>query len=139
MKTMDWLAVGEVSAERDDNLVHYFYDAGISNKLVTNKRQFLLLGRKGAGKSALFEYLKAKPEGLFEDQTIVIPLSLTSYNWNAHFLLADPQKGASAAQRDSWRFVIAVESIRALSLKHGASVSPTKVFWILNYIEFTRV
>jgi hypothetical protein len=114
MNVLDWIGVGEVSAERDENLVHYFFDAGVSQKILSNKKQFLLLGRKGAGKSALFEFLKAKPESLFDNKSLVIPLSLASYNWNAHFLLADPQKGVSAAQRDSWRFVVAIETIRAL-------------------------
>jgi hypothetical protein len=41
MNTLDWVEVGEVSAERDDNLIHYFYDVGISQKVVSNKKQFL--------------------------------------------------------------------------------------------------
>lgn len=33
----DWIGVGEVSAERDQNLQNYFYDAGVSSSLVANK------------------------------------------------------------------------------------------------------
>lgn len=114
MNTLDWIDVGPVSAERDENLKHYFYDAGISTKIMKNPRQFLLLGRKGAGKTALFRHLETRPSKLFGEKDLVVSMSLNSYSWRAHSLLANEQKGTSTSQRDSWRFVIAIESIRAL-------------------------
>jgi hypothetical protein len=53
----DWIDVGEVSAERDLFLKDYFYDNGVSSSIVNNNKQYLLLGRKGAGKTAVFIHL----------------------------------------------------------------------------------
>lgn len=109
----DWIDVGEVSAERDLNLTHYFFDAGVSAELVKNKKQYLLLGRKGAGKTAVFLHLLQKPPAIFKDSDIVIGMSLQSYNWQAHQLLCNQLRSGGFQHRDSWRFVLCVESIRA--------------------------
>ncbi len=114
MHILDWISVGQVAAERDDNLGNYFYDAGVSKKVVENPRQFLLLGRKGAGKTAVFRHIEQRPPHLFGVNDCLVPLSLVNYSWKAHALLRNDEKAPTASQRDSWRFVIAVESIRAL-------------------------
>ncbi|MGF6481995.1 hypothetical protein [Paraburkholderia sp. JPY419] len=88
----DWIDVGEVSAERDQNLRHYFYDNGVSKQLVGNNKQYLLLGRKGAGKTAVFSHLASSPATIFASTDVIVPLSLQSYNWQAHNLLSDNQK-----------------------------------------------
>jgi hypothetical protein len=111
---VDWVSVGEVSAERDSNLSKYFFDAGVSKAIIESSKQYLLLGRKGAGKTAVFLHLASKPENLFKKDDLVVPLSLQSYNWQAHELLADRQKAGGYQHRDSWRFVLYVESIRAI-------------------------
>lgn len=111
---LDWLNVGEVSAERDKNLAHYFYDAGVSKEIIDNPKQYLLLGRKGAGKTAVFLHLTRKPKELFGENDIVVGLSLQSYNWQAHQLLIDSQKEGGFQHRDSWRFVLSIESIKAV-------------------------
>ena len=110
----DWVSVGEVSAERDSNLSNYFFDAGVSKSIIDSSKQYLLLGRKGAGKTAVFLHLASKPNNLFKNNDLIIPLSLQSYNWQAHELLADRQKAGGYQHRDSWRFVLYVESIRAI-------------------------
>ena len=38
-------------------LKDYFYDNGVSSSVVNNNKQYLLLGRKGAGKTAVFMHL----------------------------------------------------------------------------------
>jgi hypothetical protein len=115
MSTLDWLNVGPVSAERDSELNKYFYDAGVSGKLVGDPTRFLMLGRKGAGKTAVFLHMKQRPAGLFKDTDVVIALSTTEYNWRAHAALADINKTGGSQFRDSWRFVICVEAIRHFS------------------------
>jgi hypothetical protein len=111
---LDWIDVGTVSAERDPYLANYFYDGGAAQSVVESGRHFLILGRKGAGKTAVFEFLKTKPDTVFKSTDLLVPLSLVDYSWNAHALLAKPEKTASMVQRDSWRFVFAVETIRQL-------------------------
>jgi hypothetical protein len=115
LATLDWLSVGQVSAERDPNLQHYFYDAGVSGSLVADPTRFLMLGRKGAGKTAVFLHMKQRPEGLFNKTDLVVPLSTTEYNWRAHAALGDLNKTGGSQYRDSWRFVMTVEAIRAFS------------------------
>ncbi|MDG0876236.1 hypothetical protein L5D93_29020 [Paenibacillus thiaminolyticus] len=73
-----------------------------------------MLGRKGAGKTAVFLHLSRKPD-IFNENDIVLSLSLTNYSWNAHGLLKRDEKADSLSYRDSWRFVILVEVISALS------------------------
>lgn len=124
---LSWFDVGPVSAERDKNLIHYFYDGGVTKSVIGDNKRFLILGRKGAGKTAVFEYLKTKPTAIFSDRDCVIPLSLVDYNWNAHALLARTEKASSMTQRDSWRLVIAIEAIRAiaeLNKKEKRELSP---------------
>ena len=114
MSILDWIDVGQVAAERDDNLSNYFYDAGLSRRVIGDPRQFLLLGRKGAGKTAVFRHLQQRPTGLFDENDNLVALSFVNYSWKAHALLANAEKAPTASQRDSWRFVIAVECVRAL-------------------------
>ncbi|MBD9514239.1 P-loop ATPase, Sll1717 family [Pseudomonas sp. PDM22] len=119
MGVLNWLSkVGEVAAENDLNLHHYFYDAGISREIVVSDRMYLMLGRKGAGKTAVYKHLTDPNCDLFtKSSDIVIPLSLSSYSWNAHALLANREKAAGFEQKDSWRFILSVEVIKAFSEK----------------------
>ncbi|MFD1774592.1 P-loop ATPase, Sll1717 family [Paenibacillus rhizophilus] len=114
MPILDWIDIGKVAAERDEELQNYFYDAGISKQIVDNPNIFLMLGRKGAGKTAVFLHLSRKPD-IFNENDIVLSLSLTNYSWNAHGLLKRDEKADSLSYRDSWRFVILVESLNGLS------------------------
>lgn len=134
---VDWLNVGEVSAERDNNLAAYFYDAGVSKDIIGNPKQYLLLGRKGAGKTAVFLHLTRKPNELFGEHDLVVGLSLQSYNWQAHQLLIDSQKEGGFQHRDSWRFVLCIESIKAVTShlqKHGYKI-PKNLQHAANILE----
>ncbi|HEX3913617.1 MAG TPA: hypothetical protein VHW71_08920 [Steroidobacteraceae bacterium] len=113
----DWIEVGEVSAERDPNLQHYFYDAGVSASIVSNPKEYLLLGRKGAGKTAVYLHLISRPSAVFKKADRIVGLSLQSYNWRAHHLLSNEQRSGGFQHRDSWRFVLCVEALRA-SIKY---------------------
>ena len=134
---LDWIDVGDVSAERDNNLSKYFYDAGVSKKIINNPKQYLLLGRKGAGKTAVFLHLSSRPDNLFGNDDLVVPLSLQSYNWQAHELLIDSQKEGGFQHRDSWRFVVCIESIKAVTnhLKSQRKPIPKSIKSALNVLE----
>lgn len=113
MGILSWIKVGEVAAENDRNLNSYFFDTGISRELVDSERMYLMLGRKGAGKTAVYQHLINPSCTLFKENDLIVPLSMSSYSWNAHALLANREKAAGFEQKDSWRFVLAVESISA--------------------------
>ncbi|MCW0458378.1 P-loop ATPase, Sll1717 family [Xanthomonas sacchari] len=124
MNNLDWLKVGDVSAERDQHLKDYFYDAGVSRSLVSNPKSYLLLGRKGAGKTAVFLHLISRPADVFSANDRVVGLSLQAYNWHGHRLLLDAQKDGGFQYRDSWRFVLALECLKAIKEYSAQSGEP---------------
>jgi hypothetical protein len=128
MSILDWIEFGKVSAERDDNLSAYFYDNGVLASAVQSPTGFLLLGRKGAGKTALFKYFEENRADFLEGDDILIPQSFEDYNWNVHAILADETKAASMVYKQSWKFVIYAEAIKALAAYYkGKGETPNKI------------
>ncbi len=115
MDILNWIEFGKVSAERDDNLSSYFYDNGVLQKVIDSPAGFLVLGRKGAGKTAPFKYLDEGRSEFLEATDILLPQSFEDYNWNVHAILADETKAASMVYKQSWKFVIYAEVIKALT------------------------
>lgn len=112
---IDWINFGTISAERDELLSKYFYDAGVLKSVLTSRSSFLVLGRKGAGKTAVFRYFSENPERFIREQdAIVVSLSLQDYSWAAHEALANPTKAPSLAYLQSWKFVIYVQAVAAI-------------------------
>jgi len=118
MNILDWINFGKVSAERDDLLVKYFYDNGVLKNVIESPSSFLVLGRKGAGKTAVFKYLAENKVAFISSNDILIPLSFEDYNWNIHSLLINPEKAESLSYKQSWKFVIIIESIKAINNWH---------------------
>ncbi len=108
-----WINFGKISAERDDNLSNYFFDNGVLDSIIASPTSFLILGRKGAGKTAVFKYLDKNRAKFVNSEDILIPLSFEDYSWNIHGLLVDSQKAESLAYKQSWRFVMLVEAVKA--------------------------
>ena len=113
MSILDWINFGKVSAERDDLLQHYFFDNGVLKGAIDSPSTFLFLGRKGAGKTAVFKHLCERRDAFIGKECLLIPLSFEDYNWNIHALLMDEGRAESLAYKQSWRFVILTECIRA--------------------------
>ena len=113
MDVLDWISFGKVSAERDENLDDYFFDNGTLRSLVDNRHEFLVLGRKGAGKTAVFRHFAARHAHYCQPGSSFVGLSLEDYNWNIHKLLANKSAAESLAYKQSWKFVILVEAIKA--------------------------
>lgn len=110
---LDWISFGKVSAERDDLLSKYFFDNGVLKSVTSSPSAFLVLGRKGAGKTAVFRCLAENHEQFIRESDILIPLSFEDYNWNIHSLLTNDNKAESLSYKQSWRFIILIESIKA--------------------------
>lgn len=117
MNVVDWIDVGKVAAEKDENLKNYFYDTGVSKVIVDSTQIYLMLGRKGAGKTAVFQHLATKPN-IFKPDDIVLSMSLNNYSWNAHALLKKGEKAESISYRDSWRFIILIEVIKGIATEY---------------------
>lgn len=110
---LSWINVGKLSAERDDQLSNYFYDNGVLSNVVESPSSFLVLGRKGAGKTAIFRYLTKNFKEFLVDNEILVSLSFEDYNWSIHSLLKNDHTAESLSYKQSWRFVILVEVIKA--------------------------
>lgn len=121
MSILDWVELGKLSAERDDLLSNYFYDNGVLASVINSPSSFLVLGRKGAGKTAVFRHLEKNRNSYLEAGDCLIPLSLEDYNWNVHSLLSNENKAPSLAYKQSWRFIILVEALGAITKWHKAS------------------
>jgi hypothetical protein len=115
MSLLDWVNFGKVSAERDDLLSRYFFDNGVVKAVVTSPSSFLVLGRKGAGKTAVFRYFTENPREFIGADDILVPLSFEDYNWSVHALLVNEAKAESMLYKQSWKFVIIVEAVKALT------------------------
>lgn len=115
MSILEWIDFGKVSAERDDLLSSYFFDNGVLKDVCDSPTSFLVLGRKGAGKTAIFRHLTENPRKFLGADDLLVPLSFEDYNWNIHALLTNENKADSMLYKQSWRFVVLVESIKAIS------------------------
>lgn len=113
----DWIEFGTVSAERDENLTNYFFENGVLQSVIENRYSFLVLGRKGAGKTAVFQHLRDNPRKYLGADDLSIHLSLQDYSWNVHKLLATDGSAPSLAYAQSWKYIIYLEAINALKRK----------------------
>ncbi|MEF7616971.1 hypothetical protein V4F39_23865 [Aquincola sp. MAHUQ-54] len=115
MNILEWIDFGKVSAERDDLLSQYFYDNQVLSSVISSPSSFLILGRKGAGKTAVFQFLRDNRGTILTNGEILIPLSFEDYNWSIHAILTNEAKAESLLYKQSWRFVILVECVKAYS------------------------
>jgi hypothetical protein len=58
MDVKSWLPEFKVAAESDDTLISYFLKTPYLTSVTTGAK-WLVLGRKGTGKTAIYEYLTA--------------------------------------------------------------------------------
>jgi hypothetical protein len=131
----EWLPEFEVSAETDTELQEYFVLTPELEKIV-NSKYWLLLGRKGTGKTAIYKYLeKSSPEKI--NRNIVISLNFKDYPWPAHKLYKESIAGELSAYQKSWRFLFFVKLIsRLVEIKEQRSESLSKdLKWAQKYIE----
>lgn len=131
----DWLPEFEVSAETDTELQEYFLLTPELEKII-NSKYWLLLGRKGTGKTAIYKYLeKADPTKIYNN--VVVSLNFKDYPWPAHKLYKESIAGELSAYQKSWRFIFFVKLIsRLIDIKEKNSESLSKELkWAKKYIE----
>lgn len=129
MNIIDWLNFGKVSAERDDLLKKYFYDNGVLKNVIESPSAFLILGRKGAGKTAVFKYLSENKDKYIKSNDVLVSLSFEDYNWNIHSLLSNSEKAESLSYKQSWKFIIIIEAIKAINdfYKQSGKMTPKHI------------
>lgn len=108
---------GDVAAE-DDAVLDYFLSTNAVDKIESNVA-FLVLGRKGTGKTAIVRYFT---EG--SQTSLSRSLNLRGYPWNVHANRIDLGASEIEAYVSSWRYLIAVE-LSSLVLSHHNSSRST--------------
>src|SRR2546428_4817806 len=98
---------GSIAAENDRNLREYFVTTPVFDALL-DQEKYLVLGRKGMGKTALYRGL----EDSRDPDTFVTGLVFSDYPWKLHDHALN--KNAAEAERhlNSWRFLALVELSR---------------------------
>lgn len=100
LRTLD--NFGNVAAE-DDAVLDYFLTTENVSEIEENKK-FLVLGRKGAGKTAIVRYF-TEASSPHSSRA----LNLKNYPWNVHASRIDRGASEIEAYVASWRYLIAVE------------------------------
>ncbi len=93
---------GDVAAE-DDAVLNYFLSTNAVDKIKKGE-SFLVLGRKGTGKTAIVRYFTEESQESFSKS-----LNLRGYPWNVHSSRIDHGASDIEAYVSSWRYLIAVE------------------------------
>jgi hypothetical protein len=121
---------GDVAAE-DDAVLEYFLSTNVVEQVSQNKTS-LVLGRKGAGKTAIVRYFTEGPESIRSKS-----LNLRNYPWNVHSQRIDRGASDIEAYVSSWRYLVAVELasllIEKFSYKGHSSFSKLTKFFEENY------
>ncbi|ALH78975.1 P-loop ATPase, Sll1717 family [Sphingopyxis macrogoltabida] len=107
MQFPDLRSIGQPSAEEDAVLEYFLTTDAV--RLVEENEIFLILGRKGSGKTALVKHF-TKEHGKNPYRR---PLNLRGYPWTLHSDLADNQVGEMEAYVASWRYLIAAQAASA--------------------------
>lgn len=102
MGILENIDFGRFDAEQDENILDYFIEIGATAEVLSGK--YMVIGRKGAGKTALFKYVSAK----LEDKGDVVKLDLEGYVFAAHNSLVQAGVPKAMAYTMSWRFAIAI-------------------------------
>lgn len=91
MDIRDWLPEFQVSAETNRDLQTYFFKLPAIKDIIES-RAWLVLGRKGTGKTAIYEHLRrGKPANLNGFYSVC--LNFSDYPWPAHQLYKDAMAG----------------------------------------------
>lgn len=105
------VSLGRLDAEQDENLLQYFLDTGSVDEVRAGR--FLVVGRKGSGKTAIFRHLAASLPGE------VVQMDLDRYVFQAHRKLLDGGVTPASAYTESWRAAIVIAMFAAIAPNLG--------------------
>lgn len=100
-------SIGQPSAEEDPVLEYFLTTDAV--RQVDENEIFLLLGRKGSGKTALVKHFTKN----HQKNPYRRPLNLRGYPWALHADLVDSHVGEMEAYAASWRYLIAAQAASA--------------------------
>lgn len=135
MDIKEWLPEFQISAETDTDLQTYFFQLPQILQIL-DSRQWLVLGRKGMGKTAIYEYLKVTPrQQLNGFHTICI--NFNDYPWPAHQLYKETLAGELSAYQKSWKYLFFVKALsKLINVKEEQKEALNKELkWAKKYIN----
>jgi hypothetical protein len=135
MDIKNWFPEFQVSAETDTDLQDYFFKLPQIQQ-ITESKSWLVLGRKGMGKTAIYEYLK-KTESSKINNYHSICINFSDYPWPAHQLYKEKLSGELSAYQKSWKYLFFVKALsRLILLKESNKEKLSKdLIWAKKYIE----
>lgn len=113
-KTLKDVQIGTPDAEADRRLASYFLRTP-HVEAALQLRRTLFLGRKGAGKSALFTQLPRLIAEAGHQSTKVISVTPDQYAWNALRQYQEAGLLPEQAHANAWKFTLAIEAGAALT------------------------
>ena len=123
----DITSFGKVEAE-DDAVLQYFVEMNIT-KNIDESDTFLVLGRKGSGKTAIFRYFT---EDKHKDCSSA--LNLNGYPWRIHEKIKDDGVEPVESYVASWKYFIAIEMVK-LVLKLSDRYQMTEVIELNKFLN----
>ena len=122
---------GAVAAE-DEPILNYFVETSAIDE-ISNGDKYLVLGRKGSGKTALVRYFNERSQ----TNLVSVALNLRGYPWALHAKRADIEVDDSEKYEASWRYFIVVEFALLVAKKLTAASKWTEQ--AKNLTEFFKV
>lgn len=98
---------GTADAESDDRLGEYFLETGYVREALTGKKT-IFLGRKGAGKTALFRQLPDLYRQEGRDDLVTISMTPDQYAWGALKEYKEQGILAEQAHTNAWKLTLAI-------------------------------
>jgi len=135
MDIKDWLPEFHISAETDTELQSYFFKLP-EVKQIIESRSWLVLGRKGMGKTAIYEHIKSSTSDKINGYHAIC-LNFNNYPWPAHQLYKESLAGELSAYQKSWQYLFFVKALsRLIEIKISKNEKLNKdLKWAKNYIE----
>jgi hypothetical protein len=97
---------GRIDAESEDQLAHFFLRTEAYRR-VEDQEHIVVAGRKGTGKTAIYEALLERSGGLFN--VFAKGLKFRDYPWGVHDQVKDTDAAPVERYTQSWVFLLMVE------------------------------
>lgn len=134
MDIKEWLPEFQVSAETDLDLQSYFFKLPAIKDIIES-RAWLVLGRKGTGKTAIYEHIKNSDKNMLNGYNSIC-LNFSDYPWPAHQLYKDSMAGELSAYQKSWMYLFYIKATsKLIEIKEAKREALNKELkWAKKYI-----
>lgn len=113
---IDKIDFGHNDAKREINLLEYFYDVGFSKSILSDGK-FIVLGRKGSGKTAIARYFELRAAKTYNCHSLT--LTFKDYSFVKAYKTYDSNYSSPNQYKSIWRYVILIELLGILMRREG--------------------